>query len=254
MSYTVKQLSDISGVTVRTLHHYDAIGLLRPDRVGGNGYRYYEEKQILALQQVLVLRELGLSLRDIDLIINSGSFDRLKALLAHRDALQERSARMKTMLSTVDKTISHLKGELEMADKELFDGLDPQREKEQRVKLIERYGEGASGYIDESFERTRNWQKSDFNKAKGDEIAINKKLVELMLAGLTAGDAKVQEVAGEHYRYICQFYQPTPEMYAGLGQMYLNSPDFKAHYDEHHEDLAQFLADAMAVYAKESLS
>src|SRR5512135_2156675 len=118
--FTVKQLSDLAGVTPRTLHHYDQIGLLKPSRVGDNGYRYYGEESILKLQQILFYRELGLSLEDIKKIMGRRGFDVLSALESHKVEIGKRITRLQRLVETVDNTISYLKGQKEMGKKQLF--------------------------------------------------------------------------------------------------------------------------------------
>src|SRR5919108_6364745 len=113
---TVKQLSKLAGVTPRTLHHYDQIGLLKPTRVGDNGYRYYGEESVLRLQQILFYRELGIPLDDIKKIMGRRDFDVMGALRSHKEALQKQVARLNRLISTVNKTINHLKGNMAMSD------------------------------------------------------------------------------------------------------------------------------------------
>ena len=114
MRYTVKQLSDAAGVSPRTLHFYDQIGLLKPDAYGENGYRYYGEAALLRLQQILFFKELDFSLVDIKTTIDRPGFDTLQALRTHRETLQERLVRLSRLIQTVDRTILHIKGELKM--------------------------------------------------------------------------------------------------------------------------------------------
>ena len=120
--FTVKQLSDLAGVTPRTLHHYDSIGLLKPSRVGENGYRYYGEESILHLQQILFYRELGLPLDAIKKIMGRRDFDVLSALESHKVEIGKRIVRLERLVETVDNTISHLKGQKEMSKKQIFAG------------------------------------------------------------------------------------------------------------------------------------
>src|SRR6266542_1290239 len=120
--FTVKQLSKLAGVTPRTLYHYDAIGLLKPSRVGSNGYRYYGDESVLRLQQILFYRELDFSLEEIKAIVDEPGFDVLRALKEQRGALVERQRHLQTLIQTVDKTIQHVKGEREMSTKDLFEG------------------------------------------------------------------------------------------------------------------------------------
>ncbi|NUQ55782.1 MAG: MerR family transcriptional regulator, partial [Dehalococcoidia bacterium] len=103
--YTVKQLADLAGITVRTLHHYDAIGLLRPSDVGANGYRYYDEAAVFRLQQILLYRELGLELAQIKDVLDSPDFDLAAALRSHRAALEAKLNRMSELIRTVDRTL-----------------------------------------------------------------------------------------------------------------------------------------------------
>jgi len=110
MVYTVRKLAQLSGVSVRTLHFYDEIGLLKPARVGENQYRYYEEEQLLALQQILFFRELGFELRKIQAVVNRPGFDRIEALRAHREVLLRERTRMGELISTIDQTLDRLKG------------------------------------------------------------------------------------------------------------------------------------------------
>ena len=122
MAYTVKQVATMSSVSVRTLHFYDETGLLKPAFHKDNGYRFYEEPQLLALQQILFYRELGFELKQIRQIMARNEFENLKALQSHRDTLQKNLARTRTLIETIDKTINHLKGKKKMKSKEMFVG------------------------------------------------------------------------------------------------------------------------------------
>ena len=122
MAYTVKQVAAMSGVSVRTLHFYDEIGLLKPSFVGANGYRFYEEPQLLTLQQILFYRELGIELKRIKEILGRADFEILTALESHRTALKDNLARTQVLIETIDKTISHLRGTRKMKSDELFSG------------------------------------------------------------------------------------------------------------------------------------
>jgi DNA-binding transcriptional MerR regulator len=122
MSYTVKKLAKLSGVSIRTLRFYDSIGLLKPAYYGDNNYRYYEEEQILMLQQILFYRELGFPLNDIQRIISSDDFNKIDALISHKQILAQSLERTKKLLKTIDQTIAHLRGKITMRDEELFVG------------------------------------------------------------------------------------------------------------------------------------
>lgn len=108
MSYTVKKLSKLLGVTVRTLHFYEELGILKPAYYGSNGYRYYEEKELVQLQQILFFKELGFSLKQIKKVLGRSDFDRLAALHSHRKFLCQEWEKLGQMLEVIDKTIDHL--------------------------------------------------------------------------------------------------------------------------------------------------
>jgi DNA-binding transcriptional MerR regulator/quercetin dioxygenase-like cupin family protein len=121
-AYTVKQVARLSGVSVRTLHFYDEIGLLKPAYQGQNGYRFYEEPQLLTLQQILFYRELGFELKQIREILGRPNFEKVTALMSHRKVLEETLARTRTLLQTIDNTAEHLKWGKQMTNEEIFMG------------------------------------------------------------------------------------------------------------------------------------
>jgi len=122
MAYTVKQVAAMSGVSVRTLHFYHETGLLKPAHLGANGYRFYEEPQLLTLQQILFYRELGFELKQIKQILGRADFEKVAALQSHRKVLQKNLNRTHKLIETIDKTIQHLKGTKKMKSKEMFAG------------------------------------------------------------------------------------------------------------------------------------
>jgi DNA-binding transcriptional MerR regulator/quercetin dioxygenase-like cupin family protein len=122
MAYTVKQVAAMSGVSVRTLHFYDESGLLKPAYLGANGYRFYEEAQLLTLQQILFYRELEFELKQLKEILGRTDFEKVAALGTHRKVLQEKLARTQSLIETIDKTVEHLKGTQKMKTEEMFAG------------------------------------------------------------------------------------------------------------------------------------
>jgi DNA-binding transcriptional MerR regulator/quercetin dioxygenase-like cupin family protein len=142
MAYTVKQVAALSGVSVRTLHFYDETGLLKPAYVGTNGYRFYEEPQLLTLQQILFYRELGLELKQIKQVLGRAEFERVAALQSHRQVLEEKLTRTRSLLGTIDKTIAHLKGRKKMTTDEMFVGFSVAAGKDRFNEQIKLGGPG----------------------------------------------------------------------------------------------------------------
>jgi MerR family transcriptional regulator, thiopeptide resistance regulator len=246
----------MSQVTSRTLRHYDEIGLLRPARVGGNGYRYYEREQLLRLQQILLLRELGLGLEAIGAILD-GEHDRVEALCRHHRWLLAERDRLTRLADTVRRTITQLQGGDELSEAELFEGFDPERHAERRARfeaeLVERYGDGVREHFAESARRTGTWTASEYQAVERDTARVEERLVELLLAGAAVDDPAVLAAVGEHYELVRRFWTPDRHSYIGLGQWMADSPEFRARFDARHPALAGYLRDAMTAYAQARL-
>src|SRR5215510_9287774 len=150
MAYTVKQVARMSGVSVRTLHFYDETALLKPAYLGANGYRFYEEPQLLTLQQILFYRELGFELKQIKRIMGRADFEKIAALESHRKVLRKDLARTRKLIETIDKTIEHLRGKRKMKSQEMFVGFDPEQQARHEQELINRFGETMKERIAES--------------------------------------------------------------------------------------------------------
>lgn len=149
---TVKQLAAISGVTVRTLHHYDEIGLLKPAHTGENGYRYYGRRELLRLQRILFHRELGTPLGEIaDLLAREGE-DEVGVLMRQRERLEAERARYGVLIGTIDLTIASIRGETPMSNADLYKGFNAQKQADYEAWLIERFGASMKGSIERSRE------------------------------------------------------------------------------------------------------
>ncbi|MCI5054544.1 MAG: MerR family transcriptional regulator [Flavobacteriales bacterium] len=253
MSYTVKMLAKISGISKRTLHWYDEIGLLKPAHYGTNGYRYYEEEQLLLLQQILFFRKLGFNLNNIQSIVNSNDFDKARALSAHKQTLEETVNRTQKLIHTIDKTILHLKGEQAMQDKEFYDGFDLEKQKEYEQFLAKYYGTVAEDLILESKKRTINWHKHDWEDVKREGNNIYKALEVCIEKDLSPRSEEVQALIHKHFQMIERFYNASKDVYIGLAQLYCEHPDFRKYYEAYHPKMAEFIAEAMRVYAHKNL-
>src|SRR6185436_20002901 len=140
MAYTVKQVAAMSGVSERTLRFYDQTHLLKPAYTKANGYRIYEESQLLMLQQILFYRELGFELKRIKKILSQRKFEKVAALRSHRQVLEKNVTRTRTLIETIDKTIKHLKGKKKMKSEELFTGFDVGAGKDRFNEGFDRHG------------------------------------------------------------------------------------------------------------------
>lgn len=133
MEYTVSQLAKLSGVSPRTLRYYDQIGLLKPDRINSPGYRIYGKEQVDMLQQIIFYRELDVSIEEIKNIVQQPGFDQVTALENHFQNLKQKRAHLDKIIQTVEKTIAYTRGEINMQDKEKFEGLKVQAIQEKRT-------------------------------------------------------------------------------------------------------------------------
>jgi DNA-binding transcriptional MerR regulator len=187
MAYTVKKLAKISGVTVRTLHFYDEVGLLKPAYHGSNGDRFYEEEQLLILQQILFYRELGFELKQIQKILGRTDFDKIAALTSHRKVLQKDLARKRKLIRTIDKTIEHLKGTKKMKDQEMYWGFSKEKQAEHEKYLIDRFGDGMKEAIAATHRKVKDWRKADWEKSGKEFEDICRQLAKMLEQRLGAG-------------------------------------------------------------------
>jgi MerR family transcriptional regulator, thiopeptide resistance regulator len=238
---------------VRTLHFYDEAGLLKPAYHGANGYRFYEEPQLLSLQQILFYRELGFELKEIKRILGRKDFERIAALESHRKVLRKNLTRTRKLIETIDKTIEHLKGQTKMKTKELFVGFNPEEQARHERYLIDRFGEGMKDGIAQSKARVKNWKKADWEKSGAAFNVICQDLVAAMERGQAAESSAVQTVIRRHYEWLKQFWTPKRESYIGHSQMMVDSELRKA-YETHHPDLPEFAAAGMKAFAEAELS
>lgn len=251
MTYTVKKLAKLSGVSVRTLHFYDEIGLLKPAYYGENNYRYYEEAQFLMLQQILFFRELGFQLSDIQRIISSPDFDKVATLESHRKTLENKLDQTQNLIETLDKTIAHLKGTEPMKLEEIFHGFNDEKQKMYENYLID---SGVSNeVINQSKDKIKNWKKEEWIKVKQEGDRIHEQLVSAINRSLSPSSPEVQQLIREHYQLTKLFWTPTKETYKGLGQLYGSHPDFMEFYAKQHPQLLEFLVEAMNIFADREL-
>lgn len=252
MAWSIAQVARMSKVTSRTLRHYDSIGLLAPAWIGDNGYRYYEKEQVHRLQQILLLREMGLALDTVAEVL-SGKHDQLGVLRNHHRWLMQEQERLTRLATTVSKTISELEGGDEVKMEELFDGLDAEQQKRYEAELVERYGEGVKEHIESSKKRWVGATKADADRFMQEWQDIVTEATRLFQAGTAIDAPETQELIDRHYRWICLSWTPNRESYTGLGDLYLDDERFRQQLDVTAEGVAQWSRDAMAHYAQTRL-
>ena len=253
MVYTVAKLAKISGVSVRTLHWYDEIGLLKPAYHGANGYRYYGEEQLLTLQQILFFRELGFELKKIESILKRSDFDRMAALSSHRKVLQKNVERTKKLIKTIDNTIEHLKGTKKMKDQEIYYGFSKEKQAEYEKQIIERFGEQGKAHTEESKRNVQGWSKAEWDSSSKEFDAICKDLTALLKKNCDSNAKEVLSVIRRHYNWLKRFWTPTRESYAGHGQ-FIEESELRKAYEAYHPQLPRFISEAIQAFAKKELS
>jgi MerR family transcriptional regulator, thiopeptide resistance regulator len=246
MRWSTAEVARMSRVSSRTLRHYHHLGLLPPAETGSGGLRFYERPQLLRLQHILVLRELGLGLDDIGAVLD-GASDEVTALRRHHERLLAEADRLRTLAATVAATIDEVERGPEMAAERLFDGFgnDPYA-----AEARERYGEQAV----ESQRRAESWDDATAAAIKDEGDAVNRDLAAAMAAGAAADSRQVQAVVARHHAWVSRFWTPDRDAYIGLGRLYTDDERFTATYDAVAPGLAPYLRDAIAVYAEANLA
>jgi DNA-binding transcriptional MerR regulator len=239
----------MSGVTARTLRYYHEIGLLPPARIGGNGYRYYEQSQLLQLQEILLLRELGLDLARIGQVL-AGERDKVEALCRHHERLVAERDRLDQLVQTVAATIESLREGTAMAAEKMFEGFRfSEMLDELEAQQIERTGEG-SPYYDQIRAAISDWDEPDFRRFEQDGAQVERRVLELLRAGVPCDDEAVFAVLDEDLAVQRQMVTLDADSYAKLGEAFVVTPQLRAHFDAQDLRLAEYLRDAMAVYAR----
>jgi DNA-binding transcriptional MerR regulator len=244
----IAQVAKKTGVTSRTLRHYDAIGLLPPADTAADGRRYYGEKELLRLQHILILKELGVDLATTARVLDAAPDHAVGLLKDHLTALTKERDRFARLAATVSRTIDHLEEGTAMTTDEMFEGFKhAQYEPEAR----ERWGDAA---VDSS---NANWERMGA-EGKRRHMEIDREIVEALGAAarihLAPESAEVQDVAARHYEWVAKIWTPSAEAYVSLTQMYVDDERFRSHYDEITPGAAALLRDAAAVYAAKHLS
>lgn len=247
MKYTVKGLSELSGVTPRTLRWYDKLGLLKPGETTGAGYRIYGPAEVDRLQQILFYRELGLPLGEIKDILDAPDFDRQGALQSHLLALRQRREQLDALIGTVERTLLNGKGEIKMSDKEKFEGfkreLAEENDRLYGTEARERYGAGPVETVQKNLmglppEKFRRWQELDRELLEGLAMSVR--------AGEDPAGPEGRRLSRLHREWLALLMPDCDDArQAGIARLYVADERFTAYYDGETPGCARFLRDAV---------
>ena len=228
----IREFSRLTGVSVRTLHYYDQIGLLRPARVDkDSGYRYYDEASLLRMQQILFYRELDFPLKDICRILSSPNFDAQQALAEQRQLLSLKKQRLERLIAAID---DHVKGEINMH------AFDNREFAQYREEVKEKWGHT------QAYAEYQQKGKQDYNALTAGMDAIMAEFAACRQNGYAPASAEAQALVKKLQGYITEnFYNCTDAILAGLGEMYVADDRFRANIDRHGDGTAEFIRQAI---------
>lgn len=249
MEYSVGQVAGFAGVTVRTLHHYDGIGLLSPGGRSHAGHRRYDDADLDRLQQILFYRELGFPLDEIAALLDDPGADAREHLSRRHALLERRIAELQRMADAVERAMEARKMGIDLTPEERFEVFgdkDPERYAEEAER---RWG-GTESYA-ESQRRAARYTKEDWQRMHAEVASWGERYDALMADGEPADGERAMDMAEEHRLHITGwFYECSTEMHRGLGEMYVSDPRFKAFYDSMRPGLAEHLRDAIEANAR----
>ncbi len=249
MNYTVKKLSNLAGISVRAIHYYDEIGLLKPSAIKENGYRVYSDQELTKLQQILFFRELEFPLEKIKQIMQATEFDSLQALNDQRSLLELKKKRLEHLLLTIDKTINSLKGGESMSNDDKFSVFNDPTYQKYKDEVEQRWGQTQA--YKQSKERANKMTKADWERIKNESEDIYKQFTAQFKSGVSTDSSGVQVQVERFYQHLRNFYDLSYKMFKNLGQMYVDDPSFRDFYEKRANGLAVFMRDALAIYANE---
>ena len=244
--YSVGELARASGVSIRMLHHYDAIGLLKPAHVATNGYRFYGRTEALRLQEILFYRSAGMPLKDIAEFLDNGH--PASRLSEHREKLVKALSEQAAIIATLDRTISNLNGDDPMTLEDLYRPFSREKQAEYEEWLIETYGDDMAAAIEKS-RSAANGQPTQVANAQVEKLKqIEARLVAAYEAGVSPRDADLSE----HRNWVSEMWGQScdAKAYAGLSEIYLSHPDFIARYEALSQGFSQWLTSAMVAWSK----
>ncbi|MEU6861443.1 TipAS antibiotic-recognition domain-containing protein [Glycomyces sp. NPDC046736] len=250
-TWSTAEVVKLTGVTSRTLRHYDALGLLTPAETGHGGLRRYGEAELLRLQRILLLKRLGLRL-DVVAEILEGDLAEVEALRRHAAQLAAERERLDRLAATVDTTIRQLEGDQSMTPETWFDGLDAGKQAEYEAEARRRWGDDV---VDAGEAAVKAMTDDERRAIPAKFEDFHRRLAALQTDGATAASPEVQAVIAEHHTFMTRLWgtAPTAEAYKGLAALYTDDPAFTATFDEVAHGLAAFLREGMNHHADTKL-
>ncbi len=248
-TYTVGKVAALTGLTVRTLHHYDRLRLVVPSGRSRAGYRLYQRDDLSRLQQVMFFRELGFALKDIRRIMAASAFEARLALAAQRALLARKTDRIGAMVAAIDRTLASAAGDSAAPDEKemfaMFGKFDPkQYQEEVRMRW------GRTPEFAEAGRRTNQYGPAQWAAIKAESDEITRALANSLERGLSPSDPSVLELAERHRRHIDRWFYPCSHgMHANLGRMYVSDERFAANYEKVRQGLAAYVRDAIVANA-----
>lgn len=243
MRMQIKEFADLTGVSVRTLHYYDEIGLLSPALIDrSNGYRYYDDESLLRMQQILFYRELDFPLKSIQKILTNPNYDKAAALGQQRKLLLLKKERLERLILAID---SAAKGEVMMK------AFDNSQYESYKAEVQEKWGK-TDAYKEHS-QKTKDYSESKWNDLAAGMDAILAQFAAVMGSGAAADSAEAQALVKQLQNHITEnYYTCTNQILAGLGQIYVADERFRANMDKHADGTAAFVSRAIAIYCAQS--
>ena len=249
LGYSVSEVAALSGVTVRTLHHYDQIGILSPGRRSPNGYRRYDDGDLDKLRQILFYRELGFPLEEVATILKDPPADQSVHLRRQHRLLRDRIARLERIVAIVEKEMEARQMGILLTPEERFEVFGDFEPEDYAEEAEQRWG-NTEAYR-QSQHRVATYTKDDWQELKSQSADIDRRLATALEAGAGPNDGEAMDLAEEHRLHITRwFYDCGYEIHRGLGDMYIGDPRFTARYEEIARGLAQFLRDAIHANAR----
>ncbi|MFE9309441.1 MerR family transcriptional regulator [Streptomyces sp. NPDC088353] len=249
MSYSVGQVAGFAGVTVRTLHHYDDIGLLVPGERSHAGHRRYGDADLDRLQQILFYRELGFPLEEVAALLDDPEADPGAHLRRRHELLTARIEKLTKMAAAVEKAMEARRMGIDLTPEERFEVFGDHDPEQYADEVRQRWGDTEA--YRQSQRRTASYTKEDWKRLTEEQDAIHRRMAALLDAGTPAGSEAAMDVAEEHRRFISgSYYDCGHEMHTCLAQMYVADPRFTATYEKIRPGLAAYLREAILANAE----